>query len=123
LHAAGCYPWTFAGWQTVSGGAAAIDPAGPTTTLELSATGVIEALWTYVRPLDTVTIQISPVCGQVILNGNSSNNVDMVQLLDSGDYSLGHVGCANEAFRGCPFAVPWNILGDFLTIFGNGTLT
>lgn len=122
LHAAGCYPWVFAGWKS-TGGASPVDPTALTTTLELSATGTVEALWTYVRPLDTVNIAISPVCGQVYLNGTAYGNGAVTQLLDTANYSLGHVGCANEAFRGWTFVGPWKILGNYLTIFGNGTLT
>jgi len=126
LRANGCYPWVFAGWKTVSGGATATDPASLSTTLELSASGVLEALWSYIRPLDTVTLQTSPLCGQVVLNGTPYSTGQSVQLLDAGNYSIGHVGCANEAFRGWTFSTTtgsWKILGNYLTIFGNGTLT
>jgi hypothetical protein len=122
LHAAGCYPWVFNGWRTVTGGTAALQSGSVYSTLELSASGTLEAQWIYVRPLDTVTVSITPVCGQVFLNGTPEGNGAVVQLLDEETYPIGHVGCANEAFRGWTFTGPFTVLGSNLSIAGNGTL-
>lgn len=123
LHASGCYPWQFTTWRSLSGGTTVVGPNGLTTTLEVSASGTIESYWLYVRPLDTLTLTSSPACGQILIGNQSYADNAVTQLLDSGNYTIGQVGCASKAFRGWTFVGPWKILGGVLTIFGNGTLT
>lgn len=124
ISALGCYPWVFSKWTLARG--LTISPYGNLTgTLEVTASGSVEADWGYVRPFDSVLVETNPsTCGQVIINGTDFLSSGQSQMyLDSGNYTIGVLGCAGEAFSGWTFLGPWSILGNVLTIFGNGTLT
>ncbi len=120
IGAHGCYPWSFSSWSLARG--LTVAPAGGQIgTLGVSASGLVLAHWSYVRPLDNVTVFTT--CGQVYLDGNYSVNGTSLFLPDWGNYSLGQVGCAGETFAGWSFTGNLTILGPRLTPHGNGTLT
>ena len=128
IHAQGCYPWTFSSW-TLSRGLS-IAPFGALYgTITVTASGTLYAHWTYVRPTDMILIQTNPItCGQVILNGQYYSSGTLASVLDAGNYSISTLGCAGKSFSGWSVtsdnaSQPLDVLGGYLTPFGNGTLT
>jgi hypothetical protein len=127
LRASGCYTYDFTGWHT-TGGLSVPAGAGPSTEILLHANGTVTATWVYVVPHDVVDVAFSPHgCGEVVLNGSTirAASAGPVPLLDAATYSLSDVSCGGHSFSGWQVSNPTNlsILGDFLTLHGNGTLT
>jgi PKD domain len=122
----GCYPYQFSGWST-TGGITVVGGPGVATSVEFHSNGTLHALWRYVVPLDTVTVQITPSsCGTVTINDSGSLAPSSeIQLRDAGSYSLSASGCGGESFSGWTVSSPTNlsILGPTVTLHGNGTLT
>jgi len=123
IFGVGCYPWNFTQWKHTGG--VAITPGDQRTAqATIYDNGTINATWTYVRPLDTITIATSPsTCGSVTIASNTTTNGGTLQAWDGLSSSLTETGCAGELFGGWTFTGAFTILGPTLVPAGNGTLT
>lgn len=130
LQGHACYPYVFQRWAATRGVAASA-PNSVVTTLGLSATGTLDAVWAYARPQDTIVAHTNPGnCGQVVLNGTDLNDGDPASppLQDQKNYSLSYLGCAGKSFAGWSFTGNLSILGGrggiwTLEPLSNGTVT
>jgi hypothetical protein len=120
----GCYPYRFSGWST-TGGISVVGGTGASTSVEFHSNGTLDALWRYVVPYDTVTVDLAPSsCADIELNGSFLSSASSIQLLDGGSYPLLQNGCAGLSFGGWTVSNSANltILGTTLTVDGNGTV-
>ncbi len=125
-QANGCYSYAFVGWST-SGGVS-VTGSGPSVAVTLAGNGTLTAVWQYFRPVDSVTLAWNPTsCGETVLNGTpyAAPGPAVVPLLDNGTYPLSAEPCGGDAFAGWTVsnAAALAILGPYLTLHGNGTLT
>jgi hypothetical protein len=127
VRASSCYPYRFAGWSSSAG-----DPvtgSGSSASVTVGANGTLTASWTYARPVDAVTLAWTPsLCGAITINGQNvpaSASPVIIDLLDNGTYSLGETSCGGHSFSGWTVsnAANLSVLGDQITVLGNGTLT
>jgi hypothetical protein len=124
-----CYPYVFGAWKATGGA----EPVGSTrANLTLSANGTLEAVWSYVRPLDTVILGfVGEGCSSSItLNGSIYTGSASVKLLNWKNFSLTESACSGYGFSGwriSNFGNPslgtnLSILGTNLLVLGNATL-
>jgi hypothetical protein len=124
ISASGCYPYNFTVWQT-TGGVSAVDPHARLTSLVVAAAGNLSGEFTYIRPLEALTVHVTPTgCGEVVVDGLSYSDGASVPLL----YGLSHnlsanVTCAGYAFGGWTPGPNVTVLGPSLVVLNNGTLT
>jgi len=124
LVANGCYPYVFSSWQT-SGPVSAAPVAAPQTNLTVSGNGSVAGVFHYVRPVENVLVLVTPAsCGLVSVNGTLTSNGTVLYLLYQFSYSLTQSpSCSSDAFAGWTVSGNISILGDSLTVGGNGSLT
>ena len=124
IFGVGCYPWNFTQWVPTGGTAISPSLSDRTGTLEVFGNGSINAIWTYVRPLDTIQIATNPsTCGFVSLDGTNYSNGATTTLLDGLSHSLSETPCGGFLFAGYTFVGNFSILGPSFNPGGNGTLT
>jgi hypothetical protein len=122
----GCYPYRFVGWSTTGG--VTVQGSSQTARITVHSNGTVLATWVYYRPYDHVDLAWTPSgCGSIDLNGSfyAAASGLAARLLDGGTYLLGESACTGDAFSGWTVAPGGNlsILGDHVTVTGNGTLT
>ena len=125
--AAPCYPYLFKQW--VPTGVAVNNTRSVPTTVEVKENGSLLVNWKYIRPLDSVGVQIATHdCGAVVLNGTTYTANTTALLLDSLKVTLSYASCAGNTFSGWVVTPSSNVtvLGGnpstFLTLHGNGTI-
>ncbi|HEV2316329.1 MAG TPA: PKD domain-containing protein [Thermoplasmata archaeon] len=122
IQAVECYPWVFGYFASTRGITTPNNYAGFSL---LTANGTVTGDWFYIRPNDTLTVQSSTGCGTIVVNGTSSSSTATLSLLDWKNYSISARPCSLFSFSGWSVSNAHNlsILGDVLTLKGNGTLT
>jgi hypothetical protein len=122
-----CYPYIFSHWTPT--GVAVNNTRVSPITVELKENGTLVVVWKYIRPFDTLLVEIATDhCGALILNGTTYTSNQTVHLLDALKVPLSYAACAGNTFSGWVVAIPANItvLGGnpdtFLTLHGNGSI-
>lgn len=125
LYGVGCYPWNFTVWTFTGGVVVLGDLAVRGGTVEISADGTLAAHWSYVRPMDNVTVAVDPsVCAATVTIGNQTLVNGHSGLFPDGEVAvLNQSGCGGYLFAGWTFDGNFTILNPSFTPHGNGTLT
>ncbi len=124
VSASGCYPFNFTVWQATPALSVA-DPTAAASVLTVAGNGNLSAEFTYVRPVENLTIHVAPTgCGQVVIDGSAYSNGAIASVL----YGLSHnltstVSCAGYAFGGWVPGPNVTVLGPSLVVLNNGSLS
>ncbi|MGB7124685.1 MAG: PKD domain-containing protein [Thermoplasmata archaeon] len=127
VRASSCYPYQFDRWTATAG--LTVAGGGTSAELTIDANGTLTAVWSYVRPNDTVDLAWTPSgCGATTIDGQDvpgQSTPVPVSLLDNGTYSLSELSCGGHSFSGWTVSNAQNlsVLGAEVSVHGNGTLT
>lgn len=119
-----CWPYAFNNWTTR--GQVVLASTSNSTYLTVEGNGSLEALFSYVRPYDSISFKTAPTsCGSIDFQGNFYTSTSSpVRVLDGLNYSLSVGGaCAQMEFAGWGLSGAFTILGWNVIPHGNGTIT
>ncbi len=124
LRATGCPSYAFNRWNATAGISVGPNLTADNGTVTVSASGTLDAMWSFVRPRVNVTLISRPgTCGPIYLNGSYFSNGTNVTLGWNLTVPVRPPTCGMEAFSGWNVSGPLLLEEDTLIPLGNGTLT
>ncbi|MEM0128732.1 MAG: PKD domain-containing protein [Thermoplasmata archaeon] len=127
IAATGCPNYAFNGWTVAASSSVTVgSPSASRTTVRVAGNATLTASWTYVRPVVTVTVLITPsACGYVSIGSTSYTNGSVVPLGYGLTYSLGETPSCTLTGNFAGWLIPegnLSIVGSSLIPYANSTL-